>query len=99
MHSLPLQLPLGHPDSITIGVLGRIGEPDPLVAGRFLAVLGENMCISKWKQGTLAQSNFTRSSFMKPLPRSVEWVDSITFPNYPHFTSERDERNAYPHPV
>jgi hypothetical protein len=31
---------------------------------------------------------------MKPLSRSVEWVDSVSFPIQPPFTSEGDSRNT-----
>lgn len=94
-----LQLPDGHEDYLCLGLLGRLGVPlEFQLPGRFLAILGDNVCCTKWRQGTLAQSNFRRSSNMKPLSRSVEWVDSVSFPIQPPFTSEGDARNMTPCP-
>ena len=89
----PLQLAHDHPDSLCLGLFGRVGGADSLVSGRFLAILGENVCSTKWKQGTLAQSNFRRMANAMPISRMVEWVDSVTFPLQPPFTSGDDTRN------
>ncbi len=62
--------------------------------GRFMARFGENVCVSKWKEGTVAQSNFKRTGNMQPLPRAVEWVDAVPLPIQPPFVSEEQERNA-----